>query len=102
MMKSKGTLSRLITFITLFVLITSTQQVPGNYVFVIIYHVKVYYENLHQTVQHLFMESELTLNLSGASNEWTIKTDPNHIFYFSFLASDDIDEELVSSSLTVN
>jgi len=42
---------------------------------------------------------------SGSLNgvdEWIITTDPNHIFYFTFLPiNDDVDEDLLSSSLTV-
>jgi len=48
---------------------------------------------------------EVVLDLpSGSLNgvdEWIIETDPNHIFYFTFLANDDVDGDLLSSSLTV-
>jgi len=46
----------------------------------------------------------MVLDLSGSINqvdEWLIKTDPNHIFYFSFLTNNEVDEYLLSSSLTV-
>jgi len=44
----------------------------------------------------------MIIDISGSSaNEWTIETDPNHIFYFSFLVKDDVDEHLLSPSLTV-
>jgi len=64
--------------------------------------------NWPTTVQ-LFLEKEMILDLSSGSsinhqkavNEWIIETDPNHIFYFSFLGNDGVDEKLISSSLTV-
>ncbi len=61
-------------------------------------------------IVQLFLEKEMILDLSSgtsknhqvaAVNEWIIETDPNHIFYFSLLANENVDEKLISSSLTV-
>lgn len=54
-----------------------------------------------------FVETELILDLSASSedqrvNEWVIKTDPNHILYFSFLTVDDVDAaQQIALSLNV-
>jgi len=54
------------------------------------------------------VETELILDLSESSddqqvNEWVIKTDPNHLLYFSFLTVDDTDAaQLIALSLNVN
>lgn len=56
-----------------------------------------------EIVQHLYLENELMIDLSGSSaHEWTITTEENHIFYFTFLFNDDVDVyPLASSFLTV-
>ena len=54
---------------------------------------------------HFFVEKEavvLDLSIDQVENEWIIETEPNHIFYFSFLTNDDVDEQEISSFLTVN
>ncbi len=62
---------------------------------------------LYDRTVKLDLEKELIIDLSGSSSdEWIITTDPNHIFYFSFLTNDEntIDEqqkEEIQSSLTV-
>jgi len=54
----------------------------------------------------LSLEKELILDLTGSSDdEWIIKTDPNHIFFFSFISTDSAYEqqkEALKSSLTVS
>jgi len=50
------------------------------------------------------LEKELLFDLSGPSDEWSLTTDPNHIFYFSFITPDSINEkqkDQILSSLTV-
>jgi len=42
------------------------------------------------------------IDLSGSSaDEWFIATEPNHIFYFSFITNNDVDEHLVTSPLLI-
>jgi len=53
------------------------------------------------------LKKEVVLDLSASLNEqlqvkeWMIETDPNHIFYFSFLTNSDVDEHQITSSLIV-
>jgi len=58
----------------------------------------------HSSVVELFLEKDvMILDLSGSSSEteWIIRTDPDRIFYFSFLIPEDTNEQLISSALTV-
>lgn len=100
----KGSIFKLATFFTLLVLITST-QVPGNFGIIIIgqlNYISLISRSYILIVKHLYLENELIVDLSGSSvEEWIIETDSDHIFYFSFLIEDNVDQHLLPSSLTV-
>lgn len=55
-------------------------------------------------VPRLYLENELILDLASieSSEEWIIETDPNHIFYFSFITDGQVIKQHISSSLSVS
>lgn len=99
----KEVIIHIITFSTLFGFIASSQALGNCTPDIIIFILKSNNECIGNTVHQLFLEDELILDLPGLTDdEWIIKTDPNHIFHFSLLTNDDdVDAELISSSLTV-